>query len=347
MDIKNNALIISDQSDFTAKYLKLLQRNKFKVFKVKDVHHWNDDQKKIDICLIDNTNGGFNFEEFFKKVDNLSSNTLVISVSNNHKQIQNNHALVYHLNPDSESIDLDVFIKNINHILERDKARTELAATLLHDLRSPMNSLITYMELLLNETFGDLNEGQKNFMEKAMVLGDQILDMLEEINEVYQNEQYSFHLEKEYFTLSNILDEALLKIWIQADAKRIKIKKDLRQNLPQIYGDPFQIQRVFINLIGNSIKYCPPDSRIVIKASSKDKSIEIEISDNGGGISESQLKKVFRKFYRADQHIQLKKGQGLGLYISRLIVKAHKGKIRAENNNIGGLSFIFTLPTSK
>lgn len=345
MDIKNNALIISDKPDFTAKYLKLLQRNKFKVFKIKDIQRWNEDQKKIDICLIDNTNNGFNFEEFFKKVDDLGSNTLIINVGNNQKQIQHNHTLLYHLNPDSESIDLDVFIKNINHILERDKARTELAATLLHDLRSPMNSLITYMELLLDETFGNLNEGQKNFMEKAMVLGDQILDMLEEINEVYQNEQYSFHLEKEYFTLPQVIDEALLKIWIQADAKRIKIKKDLQQDIPQVFGDPFQFQRVFINLIGNSIKYCPPDSRIVIRAAQKGKAIEVEIIDNGGGIAESQLKKVFHKFFRADQHIQLKKGQGLGLYISRLIVKAHKGKIRAENNNDGGLSFIFTLPT--
>lgn len=347
MDIKNNALIISGKADFTAKYLELLQRNKFKVFRVKDIHRWNEDQKKIDICLIDNTNGEFNFEEFFKKVDNLSSKTLVINVSNNQKHIQNNQALLYHLNPDSESIDLDVFIKNINHILERDKARTELAATLLHDLRSPMNSLITYMELLLNETFGNLNDGQKNFMEKAMVLGDQILDMLEEINEVYQNEQYSFHLEKEYFTLSQIIDESLLKIWIQADSKRIKIKKDLPPDLPKVYGDPFQVQRVFINLVGNSIKYCPPNSKIVIKAAPQGNSIELEISDNGGGIPESQLKKVFHKFYRASQHIKMKKGQGLGLYISRLIVKAHKGKIRAVNNQSGGLSFIFTLPTSE
>jgi len=345
MDIKNTALIISDNENFISNYRNILQRYDFKVLKT-NINLWSENghpESGIDICLIDNEKGTFNFEEFFKK---FNSKSLIVNVSDKEEKSRKTHGLLYNLHPDSHTIKFEIFLKNISHLLERDKARIELAATLLHDLRSPLNSLISYMELLINETFGYLNEGQKNFLEKAMILGDQVLDMVEEINEVYQNEQYTFHLEKEKISLPDLIDESLLKIWIQADAKNIKIKKELPKKLPAILGDPFQIQRVFSNLLGNSIKYCPDNSKIILKVfPAKNKFIEIEIADNGAGIPESQLKKIFNKYYRVDQQAELDKGQGLGLYISKLIVKAHKGKIRAVNNQIGGLSFIFTLPT--
>lgn len=345
MDIKNKALIISENRNFIASYADILQHCDFDVLKT-NINLWNENgnaQSGIDIYLIDNQNGTFNYDEFLRK---LNSKSLIVNVSEKEEKGRKTHGLLYNLHPDSNTIKFEIFLKNISRLLERDKARMELAATLLHDLRSPLNSLISYMELIINETFGHLNEGQKNFLEKAMILGDQVLDMVEEINEVYQNEQYTFHLDKENISLPSMIDESLLKIWIQADAKNIKIKKELPKKLPEISGDPFQIQRIFSNLLGNSIKYCPDNSKIILKVSPpKNKFVEIEIMDNGGGIPESQLKKIFIKYYRVDQKAELDKGQGLGLYISKLIVKAHKGKIRAVNNQMGGLSFIFTLPT--
>lgn len=353
MGIGNNALIISSNNTFSSKYQEFLQRNNFNVSNINNLDQWIDTKferdSKIDICLIDNENGNFNFDEFFEKLNVSNSKSLVVSVGKKKEIFHNNHNPLYHLNPESKSIDLEIFIKNVNQYLEREKAQTDLAANLLHDLRSPLTSLITYVELLLNETFGNLNAGQKNFLEKAMVIGDQVLDMLEEINEVFQNDQYTFLLKKEDFSLSQLIDETLLKIWIQADAKNIQIKKDISNNLPTIHGDPFQIQRVLNNLIGNSIKHCPHNSKITIRIKAppqKNKFIEIEIMDNGGGIPESELKKIFNKYYRIEQRKEIKNGQGLGLYISKLIIKAHKGKIRAINNS-GGLSLIFTLPISK
>jgi signal transduction histidine kinase len=354
MGIRNNALIISSNNTFSSKYQKLFKRNNFNVSNFNDLNQWIEpkfvDDAKIDICLIDNENGAFNFDEFFEKLNVSNSKSLVVNVGKKKKIFHNNHRPLFYLNPESKSIDLEIFFKNVNQLLERDKAQTELAANLLHDLRSPLTSLITYVELLLNETFGNLNAGQKNFLEKAMIIGDQVFDMLEEINEVFKNDQYTFLLKKEDFSLSQLIDEMLLKIWIQADAKNIQIKKDISKNLPAIYGDPFQIQRVFINLLGNSIKYCPDNSKITIKIKSPPKiakSIEIEIMDNGGGIPETKLRKIFNKHYRMEQIQKIKEGQGLGLYISKLVIKAHKGKIWATNNKNGGLSFSFTLPISK
>lgn len=351
MKIKNNALIISPKKTFSSKYQALLQRNNFKVFNIKNLNYWRYNNtptnNPIDICLIDNHNGDFNFDDFFEKYNTSNLKAVIINVGESKIKFFNNHTLCYNLNPESQSIDLEMLVRNINLVLEREKAQTELVANLMHDLRSPLNSLINYMELLLNETFGALNDGQKNFLEKGMVIGDQVLDMLEEINEVFQDEQYAFHVEKEAFSLQRIIDDSLLKIWIQADAKNIQIKKDIPNNLPSIYGDSFQIQRVFNNLLGNSIKYCPDYSKITIKATLHNKFVEIEIMDNGGGIPDSELKKIFNKYYRIENQKKLKDGQGLGLYISKLIIKAHKGRIQALNNEVGGLSFIFTIPIFK
>ena len=346
MDFKSAALIISKNEVFISKYSQILKNNHFKIIKSNSINSWkSDSSNKIDICFVDNLNGDFNYPHFFSKINENNQQSLIINVSKNNHHISTNHNLFYTLNPQLQTIDLEVFIENINQLLKREKSRTELAATLLHDLRSPLNSLITYTELLLNETFGKLNDGQKKFLEKAMVIGDQILDMLEEINEVYQNEQYTFHLEREYFSLYKLIDEVMLNIWVQADAKNIKIKKEISENIKDIYGDPFQINRVLMNLLGNSIKYSPPNSTIILTANTKGKtSIEIEVKDNGGGLPESQLKKIFHKFYQIKENEIPKKGQGLGLYISRLIVKAHNGKIQAANNDIGGLSFTFSLP---
>lgn len=351
MEFRNNALIISSKKIFSSKYKKILQRNNFKVFITKNPgdrkFHSSSSKNKIDLFLIDNYNGDFNLDNFIVKYISSNLKAPIINVSEKEIKFPNNPILYYNLNPKTHSLDLETFIKHINLVLKREKAQTELAANLMHDLRSPLNSLITYMELLLNETFGPLNDGQKKFLEKGMIIGDQVLDMLEEINEVFQNEQHAFHLEKEEFSLCRVIDESLLKIWIHADAKNIKIKKDIPPNLPAIHGDSFQIQRVFNNLLSNSIKYCPDNSKIIIKTTPKNKFVEIEIMDNGDGVPDSELKKIFNKYYRIEQEKKLNNGHGLGLYISKLIIKAHNGNIRATNNEAGGLSFIFKLPINK
>ena len=346
MKNKNLALLISNSKNFVDQYSELLKKHDFEIFKLKE---WNLRKIKsdypYDACIVDNAEGNFQYEPLFEYIRNFSPQTIVIDVgSQNLVKPIGNHFLYV---GQDKSIHLDSFLANLGEFFKRSRARTELAAMLIHDLRSPLHSMLSYIELLLNTTFGELNDGQKNFLEKAMVLGDQVLDMVEDINEIYQSEQHVFSLEKELFHIVEAIDQALLNLWIQADQKNIKIKKEVSPDLPYITGDLFQIQRVLMNLLGNAIKYCPNQSTIIIRAAqSSQRLLEISVIDNGGGIPEPDLKNIFKKLYRLPGDANQKKGQGLGLYICRLIVKAHGGTIRAENNNIGGASFIFTLPIS-
>ncbi len=346
MKIKNTALIISERNSFVQTYSELLKKSRFKVFKLPNFKEWKaaPERYHIDLCCIDNPEGTFDYQGLSDFLNNFSPHTIVINFGKSPPHLPSLNGNLFFATSRGQEIELASFFYNIGESFKRAKTRTELAAMLIHDVRSPLNSLIAYIDLLLNQTFGKLNEGQLNFLEKAMNLGDQILDMLEDINEVYKNEQYTFTLDEEVFPINKVLDQALVGLWVQADSKNIKITKDIPADLPRLIGDTYQIQRIFTNLIENAIKYCPENAHIQIKASRHSKKFGLfSIIDNGGGIPEEKLKKIFIRSFRGDDR-ETVKGTGLGLYICKIIVKAHGGKIWAENNDIGGVTFHFILP---
>jgi two-component system phosphate regulon sensor histidine kinase PhoR len=109
--------------------------------------------------------------------------------------------------------------------------------------------------------------------------------------------------------------------------------------------DRSQIERVFINLLGNAVKFTPTNGKITIKAHVKDGAVQVDISDTGIGIPPDAIPKLFQEFYRVDTaaHQQLK-GTGLGLSLVKHIIDAHKGKIWVESAPDKGSTFSFTLP---
>ncbi len=342
----HTALVLSQAQDFINRFSKLLKKTGFKVSARSPGADSNDTEvPTADLLFIDNQDGTIRFDQHLRPLFEKNPPMVALNFGQPLGETCPDYSIIQ---VQQEQVQLDSFLANYREFLTRAKSRPELAALIIHDIRSPLNSMLAYLELLLNQTFGELNEGQVNFLEKSMVLGDQILDMLEELNEVYRSEQYVFSLEKDPVQLEKIIDEALVNVWVKADQKNIQIKKDLPRKLPTVMVDAFQIQRVFLNLVGNAIKYCPPNSKVVIKARrTSDRLLTVSIMDNGGGIPEDHLSRIFKRAVRVEQQPERQEGYGLGLYICKLIVKAHGGTIHAENNPEGGVSFIFTLPTKK
>jgi len=292
---------------------------------------------------VDNRQGIFDYPRLFEFLNRHSPKTVVVDVDGKGQTVPLNHAYLFR--SEGGNIGLDSFIANISELFRREIARGELAAMLIHDIRSPLNSMNAYIELLLNRTFGPLNEGQQNFLEKAINLGDQTLEMLEDIHDIYRTEQHIFSLDREPFAAHKVVDDALLNIWPIADRKNIKIRKKVSRWLPKVYGDTFQIQRVLVNLLENAIKYCPENAELTVEVHKQSRQVaRFLVRDNGGGIPENALKEIFRKSFRIKSDAQHQKGFGLGLYICKLIVKTHGGTIHAENNDQGGVTMIFTLP---
>ena len=341
-----HAGIVTEQELFYQKYKGLLESHNFSIEKLSRDHL---SQSKADLnfelYLIDHEKYAFSNKDLLGLLNPQSSPSHIISIGAE-APIQINHGTLcisLPTNPDQHI--LNQIITAIGKVIQKDKNQLELASMVLHDIRSPLNSLVGYLELLINGTFGKLPQGHANIVEKAIDMSDFTLDLVEELADIYKYEQNFLTLHQEPIEFSRMLDSLLAIIWVKADQKNLKIKRSIAENLPPIFGDEFQIQRLTSNIISNAIKHAPNDSTISIALKPlKNKYVQISVSDQGKGVPESDLPSIFDKYYRLRQKSSSKSGQGLGLYICRIITEGHHGKIWAENNKSGGLTIHFTLP---
>ncbi|GAB4333674.1 MAG: hypothetical protein Kow0037_11980 [Calditrichia bacterium] len=346
MKYENTVIIISNNPEFRKKYHHILEGFDI-IIKESPVPENRKPfliDTQCDFYIADNTDNNFPFSQFCDFLTQQQSASFLISIGNPPPADFNSSYMIFTAN-EKNSLYLEDFLRNTVSVLQNSKAQIELASLLLHDARSPLNSLIGYLELLLNDTFGMLNEGQRNILEKAMTLGDSTLDMLEDISEIFKGKQSNLLIQKRPFDLCKVIEDVLLGAWVKADQKNIQIHKKIGKELPPFFGDDYQIQRVLNNLITNSIKYSPQNSTILLETSQDSSQFyQVTVADNGGGVPDELLPYLFHKNFRAHQPKAAQRGYGLGLYICKIIVKAHSGKIWAENNTFGGLSVHFTLP---
>jgi two-component system phosphate regulon sensor histidine kinase PhoR len=145
--------------------------------------------------------------------------------------------------------------------------------------------------------------------------------------------------------IARLLDDVIDLLMPQIKSKNINWVSEIDQSIPEIIIDTSQIERVFINLISNAIKFTPEEGTITVKIYMGDHFLNVEVSDTGIGISESDTVKLFDEFYRVENEInQNLKGTGLGLALVKKIIEAHNGKIWVKSAVGQGTTFYFTLP---
>jgi len=344
IQIISQAVILSSNLDFSHKFERILKNHHFQVeqifLKKKSellalVHS--------DLFLIDNETGHFPFQLFLKNLNHQSQKSFIINFGTPPPaEVVVNTNLVNLSSPEDDSFPR--ILTFIDQILRREKLQLEFSSMLLHDIRSPLNSLIGYLELLISGTFGKLEPGHRNILEKSIDLGDETLDLLEELSDVYMYEQGAFTIDQQSVDLTSVTESVLRTVWVKADNKNIKISKKIPPELNYLLADEFQIQRLLLNVLMNAINYSPENSSILLEVHPFDnKSVRVSVSDTGRGIPETELPQLFKKYYRLPQK-KNRKGHGLGLYICKVITEAHGGKIWAENEPKGGLVIHFTLP---
>ncbi len=230
---------------------------------------------------------------------------------------------------------------NMEFRREIDEQQTELenfARIMAHDMRQPARSINFLMDKLIQRSNGELNNELMRYIGMAQDTSGRMLSLINSLSAYTQ-------LEKDFpdFTkldFSNIVEEAKENIGIIIEERNVIINYD---ELPSVYGDASQLIQLMQNLLCNSIKYCE-DEAPVIHINTKDNGNEIlfTLSDNGIGIKEEFLKKVFDPFKRAHANLGYE-GSGLGLATCRKIVERHGGKIWCESTIGVGTTFHFTL----
>ena len=208
-----------------------------------------------------------------------------------------------------------------------------------HDLKEPLRMITSFLKLLESKYGDDLNEEAKDYINYA-VDGAYRMDMM--INDLLEYSRVeSKEIEFKYLNSEKILEKALNNLKTFIDERNAVITSD---SLPVIYANEPQMIQLFQNLIGNGIKYCDKKiPRIHISSISKDNNYIFEVQDNGIGINEAQLKRIFVLFQRLHTRDEYN-GTGIGLAISKKIVQNHRGKIWAKSEPGIGTSFYFTIP---
>jgi|GEM_PF-3493189 len=219
--------------------------------------------------------------------------------------------------------------------------RDDFVATLTHDLRVPLMASVQTTEYLLKGSYDELTEKQKYIVEHLRNNSQSLLNMVNTILDSYKYEAGKHTLVKKSINLNKLIDECMSEINLLAQEKSHK----LSFNAPEIEitADRQELKRVIINILGNAIIYTPPQGNIVIFAEKVDNNTIVSISDNGLGISETSLEKIFERYSKSAKNLR-KIGTGLGLYLSKCIVEAHGGKIWVESQENKGSTFYFSIP---
>ncbi len=224
-----------------------------------------------------------------------------------------------------------------------EQMKADFLAMITHDMKNPVGIIVGYAEILLNDSG----------------IGSEWRDMLVSID---SSARGLLHLIMNFLDLSKIEAGALRLNQIDTDinevvhqvvqfqrplarAKQIEVVERL-EPLPLVAVDRGQMDRVFINLIGNAIKFTPRSGRVSVQTSCPNGSLEVRISDTGPGIPHDQLPKLFRKYQRLSSAGQTD-GTGLGLFIAKSMIDAHGGRVHAESSPKHGATFVVSLPVAQ
>ncbi|MDD5237239.1 MAG: ATP-binding protein [Candidatus Omnitrophica bacterium] len=228
------------------------------------------------------------------------------------------------------------------------KRKSDFISAVSHELRTPLTSIKGFAAILLAEKLGALPAAVKERLEKINRHSDELVHMINDLLDIARIESGRMTMKIEPQDLKNIVASVSDLITVQCKSKNIDLVQHLEAGLPPVFADRSQIDRVFINLLGNAVKFTPQNGKITIRAEQDNDHVRVDISDTGIGIPEESLESIFEEFYRIDNEInQQVKGTGLGLSLVKNIIEAHKGIISVKSKLNSGSTFSFTLPIAK
>ncbi|MFH1454608.1 MAG: hybrid sensor histidine kinase/response regulator [Armatimonadota bacterium] len=244
------------------------------------------------------------------------------------------------------SADSLMFIRSIKYAIERHKLqkeieamREEFIATLTHDLKTPIVSMMGFTELVLDPDFGPISDEKVGYVNNIKFSGKILINMINNIVQSSRIEQGQFKIIYDNFSLTKLLDEIKEAFYPLSVMQKVSLEFKCPEDI-LVYADLNKTRQVFHNLISNAFKFIPENGTISIEVTLKDSLIDITVSDTGKGISKEEQNKIFEKFGQAEGE---RRGSGLGLYIVKKILEEHDTDIRMESEPGKGTKFFFSL----
>lgn len=234
--------------------------------------------------------------------------------------------------------------EEIDKLRQLEKYRKDFLGNVSHELKTPIFNVQGYILTLLDGGVEDTRVN-KLYLKRAEKSITRLISIVEDLDSIASLESGEFQLQMEKFNLVKVMEEVLEDQEMQAKKRNIKIGFDSSYNKPvKVIGDKKQIMKVISNLINNSIKYGKSGGKTTVSFVDAGENILVDITDNGIGIDEKDLPRIFERFFRVDKSRSRESGgTGLGLSIVKHVIQAHKQTITVRSKVNKGTSFIFSL----
>jgi len=235
--------------------------------------------------------------------------------------------------------------ESYRRLQELEKLRDDLTHMIIHDLRTPLTSVMFGMQVL--EQVGDLNEAQREIMGVVLSGGETLLGMISDVLGVDKMESGSMQLDYAVLSVAALVASALSQVASLVESKQLMLVRQIADDLPPLRGDEDKLRRTLVNLLGNAIKFTPSGGAVTVEARRGEdgQSVVFSVSDTGEGIPPEAFGRIFEKYGQVESrqggHIM---STGLGLTFCKLAVEAHGGHIGVESAPGQGSTFCFTIP---
>jgi two-component system, OmpR family, phosphate regulon sensor histidine kinase PhoR len=236
-------------------------------------------------------------------------------------------------------------LHDITALKRMDQIKSEFVSMVSHEIRSPLNSVLAQMKIILDGLAGEVTDRQKEILSRASEKVKSLVSLSSELLDLARIESGLINQEKEQVNLSDILEDQVAFHAAKAQAKGISLALEPLPRLAPVFVDRRNMEEVFSNLISNAINYTPAGGKVAVSAAMESGYLRASVSDNGIGMAPEDLSHIFNRFYRIKtDKTRFIIGTGLGLAIVKSIVEAHNGFIRVESEPDRGSTFHVYIP---
>src|SRR5262245_16018277 len=222
--------------------------------------------------------------------------------------------------------------------------KSEFVSRMSHELRTPLNAVTGYLDLLAEESAGELNAKQKRYVGHVRTGAGHLLELVNEVLDLSKIEAGRIQLYLDWFNAADALLEVLASTKPLAATRNISVEYVVDASMV-IYADRLRLKQILYNLISNALKFTPEQGKVRIEFTYREDSVHISVTDNGIGIPAEEQQAIFDEFHQGVTTKGVKEGTGLGLAITKRLIEQHRGKIWVKSEPGSGSQFTFTIPS--
>lgn len=231
-------------------------------------------------------------------------------------------------------------------LMNLDEAKSRFFANISHELRTPLTLLLAPLESIRTRQRERLDEQTRDWLDTMQANGMRLLKLINDLLDLVRLDSDQMHLQKEFFALPEFVRGVASAVHQVAQDKRIRLQTEVDPGLTTVWADRDKLEKVFLNLLFNAIKFTPAGGQITFSVEpTENRSLRFQVADTGMGIAADKMKNIFTRFWQADNSAQRKyQGVGIGLALVKELTEAHEGRVEVASQEGVGTTFSVTLP---